>query len=154
MWQWTQFCSDRETLFGISKLVDFHYQKQPVFYYRFSYSGSFSYSQQRFGLMEHPGATMFDDAMYIFRMNRQTNPVPLHDHAHTVQLRFIRMIVNFAWTGHPTPTPEPLMQNIRWPEVTENLDFLDIGEDLVVGMHPNKERFDLWRDFDRRFNKF
>lgn len=45
LWQWTQFCSDREVLFGISKLVDFHYKQQPTFYYRFSYSGSFSYTQ-------------------------------------------------------------------------------------------------------------
>lgn len=48
MWQWSQFCSDRELLFGVSKLVDFHYKKQPTFYYRFSYSGSFSYSQVNF----------------------------------------------------------------------------------------------------------
>jgi carboxylesterase type B len=45
LWQWTQFCTDREHAFGISKLVDFHYQKQPVYYYRFSYSGAFSYTQ-------------------------------------------------------------------------------------------------------------
>ena len=48
LWQWTIFCSDREILFGISKLVDFHYQKQPTFYYRFNYSGSFSYTQVKF----------------------------------------------------------------------------------------------------------
>jgi carboxylesterase type B len=45
MWQWTEFCTDREMIFGISKLVDFHYPKQPTYYYRFSYSGSFSYTQ-------------------------------------------------------------------------------------------------------------
>lgn len=47
LWQWTQFCSDREVIFGISKLVDFHYKKQPTYYYRFSYSGAFSYTQVR-----------------------------------------------------------------------------------------------------------
>lgn len=104
--------------------------------------------------MEHPGATVFDDQMYLHRMNRFNNPVPAHDHAHTVRRRFLRMIINFARTGNPTPTRDPLLQNIRWPEVSDNLDFLDIGENLVVGTHPNKERFDLWRDFDRRFNKF
>lgn len=45
LWEWTQFCSDRELIFGISKLVDFHYKNQPTFYYRFSYSGSFSFTQ-------------------------------------------------------------------------------------------------------------
>jgi hypothetical protein len=42
MWQWTEFCSDREGIIGISKFVDFHYKKQPVYYYRFGYSGAFS----------------------------------------------------------------------------------------------------------------
>lgn len=45
LWQWTEFCSDRENTFGMSKLVDFHHSRQPTFYYRFSYSGSFSYFQ-------------------------------------------------------------------------------------------------------------
>lgn len=48
MWQWTEFCSDREVIFGVSKLVDFHHAKQPTFYYRFSYSGAFSYTQVKY----------------------------------------------------------------------------------------------------------
>lgn len=47
LWQWTQFCSDRELIFRVSKLVDFHRELQPTYYYRFSYSGSFSYTQVR-----------------------------------------------------------------------------------------------------------
>ena len=154
MWQWTQFCSDREIIFGVSKLVDFHYKQQPTYYYRFSYSGNLSYTQIRFGLMDNPGAMMFDDQMYLHRLNRFTTPVPASDHATTVRLRFLRLIINFAFHGNPTPRPERLLQNVVWPQVTDDLDFLDIGQDLVVGTHPFKERMDLWRDFDRRFNKF
>lgn len=45
--QWVDFCTDRESTIGISKFVDFHYKHQPVYYYRFSYSGSFSLAQVR-----------------------------------------------------------------------------------------------------------
>lgn len=152
--EWVDFCSDREIIFGMSKLVDFHYKRQPTYYYRFSYSGAFSYTQQRFGLMQYPGAIMFDDQMYVHRMNRFNNPVPLTDHAYTVRRRMIRMIVNFGKYGNPTPSRDRLLQNVRWPQVTDNLDFLDINHDLTVGTHPFKQRMDLWRDFDRRFNKF
>ena len=48
MMQWMEFCSDRENAFGMSKFVDFHYKQQPVYYYRFSYSGAFSFSQVSF----------------------------------------------------------------------------------------------------------
>ncbi|CRK97482.1 CLUMA_CG010871, isoform A [Clunio marinus] len=154
LWQWTQFCSDRELIFGVSKLIDFHYKRQPVYYYRFSYSGSLSFSQILFGLAQYPGATMFDDQMYLHRMNRFDLPVPRTDHAFIVRRRFIRMIRNFAFHGNPTPSREILLQNIRWPQVSDNLDFVDIGHDLVVGVHPFKDRMDMWRDFDRRFNKF
>jgi hypothetical protein len=45
MWQWVQFCNDRENIFGISKLVNFHYKVQPTYYYTFSYVGAFSLTQ-------------------------------------------------------------------------------------------------------------
>jgi hypothetical protein len=88
-------------------------------------------------------------------MNRFRNPVPRTDHAYTVQNRYLRLMLNFGRFGNPTPnTRDRLLQNIQWPQVTDDLEFLDIGENLVVGTHPFKERMDLWRDFDRRFNKF
>lgn len=92
--------------------------------------------------------------MYLHRLNRFRTPVPLSDHAYTVRRRMLRMMVNFGRYGNPTPTRDRLLQNIQWPQVTDNLDFLDIDHDLTVGTHPFKERMDLWRDFDRRFNKF
>lgn len=97
---------------------------------------------------------MFDDQMYLHRMNRFRNPVPVSDHAFVVRRRLFTIILNFARTGNPTPIPQGILQNIQWPRVSDNLEFLDIGEDLTVGTHPFKERLDLWRDFDRRFNKF
>jgi Carboxylesterase family len=97
---------------------------------------------------------MFEDQMYLFRFNRQNNPIPLSDHAYTVRRRLLRMFVNFGRFGNPTPVRDALLQNIQWPQVTDDLEFLDIDHDLTVGNNPFKERMDLWRDFDRRFNKF
>lgn len=104
--------------------------------------------------MQHPGAMSLDEQLYLHRMNRFRNPVPVSDHAFVVRRRLMTMIFNFARTGNPTPTSQVILQNIRWPQVTDELEFLDIGHNLTVGTHPFKERMDMWRDFDRRFNKF
>lgn len=101
------------------------------------------------------GTAFSDDQFYLHRLNRFRNPVPRTDPAYTVQARFLRLMLNFGRYGNPTPNPrDQLLQNIQWPQVTDDLEFLDIGENLVVGSHPFKDRMDLWRDFDRRFNKF
>ena len=105
--------------------------------------------------MHVSGTAKYDDYMYLHRMNRLRNPVPLTNHAYTVQDRYLRLMINFGRFGNPTPFPnDPLLQNIRWPQVTDEMEFLDIGRRLEIGNHPFKERMDLWRDFDRRFNKF
>jgi hypothetical protein len=92
--------------------------------------------------------------MYLNRFNRFRTPVPRNDHAYIVQARLLRLMINFGRTGNPTPRRERLLQDVIWPQVTDDLEFLDIDHDLTVGNHPFKERMDLWRDFDLRFNKF
>lgn len=45
MMEWMEYCSDRENIFPMSKFVDFHRNHQPIYYYRFSFSGAFSFHQ-------------------------------------------------------------------------------------------------------------
>lgn len=54
---------------------------------------------------------------------------------------------NFAKYGNPTPNEE---LNVVWESTnSNNLKFLDIGTDLVMSDHPEKDRMDLWNEIYR-----
>ena len=69
----------------------------------------------------------------------------------TVRRRVVRMWVNFANTGNPTPTIDSLV-TARWNPYTEaNQDFMDIGENLVPDRSPYNGRLNSWNSFQNRF---
>jgi carboxylesterase type B len=150
--QWSDYVSDRLYVFGISKLARLHRPLQPVFYYRFSFSGALSFGQRGFGLSDYPGAMHGDDTFYLYRMNRAVTPVRPGDEAFTVQSRFVRLWTNFIRYGHPTPsTLDPLIQT-AWPQMTTNEEFFDINGTLTSDVRPFRSRLDIWHAFDQRFN--
>lgn len=149
---WSQYVSDREFIFGISKQAELHQRRQSVFYYRFSYSGALSFAQRALGLNDIPGALHGDDMFYIFRMNVAVTPVWPGDEAFAVQRRQVRMFTNFYRFGHPTPTMMDPLINVTWRQMTINNDFMDIDRTLSVQNDPFPERLNVWRNFDDRFN--
>ena len=152
--QWANYASDREYIYGISKMARLHRVRQPVYYYRFSYSGALSFAQRGFFMTDVPGAMHGDDTFYTYRMNIAITPVSPGDEAFTVQRRFVRMIANFIRFGNPTPTLlDPLIQT-TWPQLTFNEEFLDVGANLTSGVHPFRNRMDVWHSFDQRFLPF
>lgn len=149
--QWSNYVSDREYIFGISKLARFHSRRQPVFYYRFSYSGSMNFGQRSFGLSQYPGVMHGDDVFYTYRLNVITTPVLPSNEAFNVQRRVVRMWTNFFKYGNPTPSRmDPLLQ-ATWPLLTTNEEFMDINSTLSIGVHPFRNRMDIWHAFDQRF---
>ena len=151
-WQWAQYVSDREFIFGISKQARLHRIRQSIYYFRFSYVGSLSFAQRAFGLSELPGAMHGDDAFYLFRLNLGVTPVVPGDKAFTIQRRYVRLWTNFFKFSNPTPSVlDPLIET-TWPQMTANDDFMDIGSVLSTGVHPNRVRMDAWHAFDIRFN--
>lgn len=150
-WQWANYVSDREFIFGISKQARLHRQRQNVFYFRFSYSGSLNFAQRILGLSHHPVAMHGDDAFYLFRLNLVT-PVLPSDEAYTVQRRYVRLWTNFIKYGNPTPTLIDPIINVNWSQLNPNENFLDIDSTLYMDVHPFSNRMDVWHDFDQRFN--
>lgn len=151
-WQWANYVSDREFIFGISKQARLHRERQSVYYFRFSYSGSLSFAQRLYGLSEFPSAMHGDDGFYLFRLNLAIVPVLPSDQAFTVQRRFVRLWTNFFKYGHPTPSLIDPLINANWTQLTPNENFLDIGSALTMDTHPNAGRMNVWHVFDQRFN--
>lgn len=86
----------------------------------------------------------------------QINPFPLpilpNTAALLVRRRFVRMWVNFALTGNPTPVVDDLITT-RWDRYTvANQEFMDIGTHLVASRRPYNGRMEPWHEFQNRFN--
>ena len=60
--------------------------------------------------------------------------------------RFVRLWTNFAKFGNPTPDNRDRLLKTLWkPVTTANVDFLDIGKELVVLDNPDSERMKFWK---------
>jgi carboxylesterase type B len=87
------------------------------------------------------GASHGDDLGYLFKIgNRVLKPGSIEEIS---VLRFVKMWTNFAKTGTPIPAKDSFL-NSEWPPVTEVLNFLDIGTDLVAGVDPDIDRMKFW----------
>lgn len=151
--QFSHYTSDREFVFGISKQAELHSQVQDVFYFRFSFSGAFSFNQRSLNLMQYPFAIHGDESPYLYHVDNPTFDVSLFDQAQNVRRRFIRLWTNFFSDGHPTPLRvDPILRSI-WPRTTSAGDFMDIGAVLQPGFNPFEERMSIWREFDKRFGQ-
>ena len=150
--QWADYASDREFIVGISKMARLHRARQNVYYYRFSYKGSLSFAERVSGLTEYPGAMHGDDLFYLNRLNVAVTPVLPGDEAFRVQRQVVRMWTNFIRFGSPTPSIIDVLLRVRWPLMTVNEDFLDIGSNLQPGNRPFQIRMAVWDSFEQRFN--
>ena len=148
--EWSRVNSDIHFLWGIHQTVQYTYRQifSPVYYYRFSFDGSFNFLKRVMLLTSFPGAMHADDLGYLF--NLPGLPTFPSNQANVVRRRFIRMWTDFAKRGTPTPTTDSLI-TMTWPRVTQNMEFMDIGENLVAGAYPNRERMDL---FDRLYRTY
>ncbi|XP_065157238.1 juvenile hormone esterase-like [Atheta coriaria] len=59
-----------------------------------------------------------------------------------------RIISNFVKYGNPTPVPEPLLDNISWPKISDsdNMSYLYFGNELLVKQNPKNQHFQFWMD--------
>lgn len=60
--------------------------------------------------------------------------------------RMVKLWANFARTGDPNP-----IDGVTWKPVTKDeVNFLDIGPELVCSKNPEPERLELWNSIDRK----
>lgn len=142
-YEWSQFNSDVHFNWGVDQCVRYHARKtSPVYYYVFSYDGTFNMVKRLMLLASFPGAMHGDDMGYLF-----PNSIPAlpSNHAHVVRRRLVRLWTNFCKTGNPTPTTDALITAV-WPRVANNMEYLDIGTELVPGTNPKGDRMALWNN--------
>ncbi|CRK86670.1 CLUMA_CG000506, isoform A [Clunio marinus] len=147
-----EYVSDREFIFGVSKMARLHLTRQPIYYFRFSFSGALNLAKRGLGLMDIPGAMHGDDIFYLMRLNRAATPVLPSDEAYTIQRRYVRMWTNFMKYSTPTPTTIDPLIRVIWPPMTSNTEFMEIGQDLTVDSEPFNVRMRTWELFDQLFN--
>lgn len=149
LYEWSQFNGDVHFNWGIDQSVRLHArQSNPVYYYVFSYDGSFNNVKRQWMLTAFPGAMHADDLGYLFNAN-DPDVLP-NDHAFIVRRRFVRLWTDFAKTGNPTPTIDPLITT-NWPRVQNDMEYLNIGTELVAGTQLYRERMALWNDLMDRY---
>lgn len=59
--------------------------------------------------------------------------------------RITKLWANFAKYGNPTPEKDKLL-NVEWKPVSgeKELNYLDIGEELIMKVNPESERMAFW----------
>ncbi|KAK5647706.1 hypothetical protein RI129_002598 [Pyrocoelia pectoralis] len=90
------------------------------------------------------GACHADELGYLFTNNTTTPLAPFSIELKTVR-RVIKLWANFARTGNPNPSELNSLINVLWkPVAKDQFHFLDIGENLTVGVNPDEDRVEFW----------
>jgi carboxylesterase type B len=93
-----------------------------------------------------PGVSHCDDVGYLFKhfLSPKIEPGSIEEKSVT---RFVKLWTNFAKYGNPTPDKNDLVLDVVWKPVTgKELDYLDIGKDLVARTNPYFERLNFWKE--------
>lgn len=119
-----------------------------VYFYEFSYHGPMGGNGITF-----PGADEVshgEETRYIWRTRSggydNSDPSSFGEADYTTFLRTQKLFTDFAKYLNPTPEKTDLLQNVTWPKMDpENLQYLNIGQDLVVENRPKNERYAGWK---------
>ncbi|KAK9886892.1 hypothetical protein WA026_019149 [Henosepilachna vigintioctopunctata] len=136
----TQLCSDSTIIRGVIKQAK-HFSKAPnqsVYLYRISVPMNHGepFSSSHLNGVPHGGELPF-----LFKMNIE--PKLLFSDATILRNKFIKLWTNFAKYGNPIQSEEFI--NVKWKTVEkERMNFLDIADNMTVGIDPEKERMAFW----------
>lgn len=89
------------------------------------------------------GAGHTEDLSYIFDIGLEGT-----EQDYLVRKRFVRMVANFAATGNPTPSIDPLLNNIQWTpndKYSHYIYQINIDEKLSMIRNPHQEISHFWR---------
>ncbi|KAK9746443.1 Carboxylesterase family [Popillia japonica] len=110
----------------------------PIYFFIFSVDGEFNF------LRPHrlPGATHNEDLFYLFKVGCKVNKIVENSLEDITIQRMVKLWTNFAKFGNPNSDD---FKDINWkPIEPTKLHYLDIGENLTVGVNPKYERFIFW----------
>ncbi|KAF2898713.1 hypothetical protein ILUMI_07458 [Ignelater luminosus] len=116
----------------------------PVYLYRMSLSTNLNI-YKKIGKIFHPGVCHGDDLGYLFKT--VLTPKHLSPVEKEGIKRFTKLWTNFAKSGDPNPIEKNDLINITWnPAWKDELNYLDIGENLTVGVNPDARRMKFWNE--------
>uniref|UniRef100_A0A182FR15 Carboxylic ester hydrolase n=1 Tax=Anopheles albimanus TaxID=7167 RepID=A0A182FR15_ANOAL len=115
----SRYMTDHLFAYGVLEAARRHSLRTPVYVYQFAYDGDLNLVKQSLGpAIGIPGAVHGDELCYLFEpKSLLVGEIPPTSHAITVRNRMLRLWTNFAKYGNPTPTVDPLLQNINWSPI-------------------------------------
>ncbi|KAK9874754.1 hypothetical protein WA026_005564 [Henosepilachna vigintioctopunctata] len=135
------FLNDNEFVRPANEFVRVLSKHTDTYFYRFSYVGQLPNVEkvQR----ELPGAVHTEELKYLFHSPSE-NPASASDLV--TRQRMVKLWTNFAKYHNPTPTFDPLFQNIKWKPVNgDEINFLNIDTDLQMLTNPSERNMTFWK---------
>nr|QYA71948.1 carboxylesterase [Anoplophora glabripennis]QYA72000.1 carboxylesterase [Anoplophora glabripennis] len=139
-----QYVTDDQFARPINEAVRLMSNYAKVYYYRFSYIG-------RLGLAvgdsarTSQGVGHGEELHYLWRGSSNLQNPPKADLL--IRQRLIKLWTNFAKTLNPTPTEDPVLQNVTWtPATPQTQYYLDIGQNLTIETNLSMYSIDWWRE--------
>uniref|UniRef100_A0A1Y1NAI3 Carboxylic ester hydrolase n=1 Tax=Photinus pyralis TaxID=7054 RepID=A0A1Y1NAI3_PHOPY len=119
--------------------------KKPVYLYRMTVDSNLNMFKKIMGVTT-AGACHADDVGYIFK-TAFTPPIIPNSIEDKSLRRFTTLWTNFAKTGNPNPINKDTLLNVQWmPARPEEFHFIDIGDNLTVGLNPEGDRMAFWKE--------
>ncbi|KAJ4447025.1 hypothetical protein ANN_09013 [Periplaneta americana] len=132
---------------GISCAASLHaiYSPAPVYAYELSYETRHSFTKEELQSELLPGVPHGEDLIYLFP-NEEEKILEPNSTDMLTSKRILKYWTNFATTGSPTPTKDPLLQNITWQPVTKSASpYLDINVNLTIKHDLNNGSLKFWK---------
>ncbi|KAJ6637789.1 Juvenile hormone esterase [Pseudolycoriella hygida] len=146
-YQYTQYNTDLMFAFGIDQTANIHasIQDEPVYYYKFSFTGALNLVKQLLLLQNYPGAVHADDIPYLFQITSIPAPLLPNNPAIIMRRLMVRLWTNFAKTGNPTPPNDPIA-TVPWQPVDGDQQYYEIGTVVFSGRNPHGDRMQFWNE--------
>ncbi|XP_018324114.1 uncharacterized protein LOC108736254 [Agrilus planipennis] len=138
--------SDTFFIRGIQSAAKHHVKSSghPVYLYRFSIDAGLNFLKNRLMKLKESGTCHADDLGYIFHSEWTPYIVP-DSHEDIIQRSVLRLWANFSKHSNPNVGPKDNLIKIEWKPIDQDtLHFLDIGENLTVGVDPDQSRMEFW----------
>ncbi|XP_045467758.1 juvenile hormone esterase-like [Harmonia axyridis] len=141
-----KFITDHEFIRPAIEFVRLISKYVPTYFYRFDYVGQITPDGSE---REVKGACHGDELIYLFYHSDEISP---SESDLVTRERLVRMWTNFAKYHNPTPTVDPVLQNLTWqPAQPTSINYLNIDKDLKNLKDPNWNYTEFWSSIYKNY---
>ncbi|GLV41183.1 uncharacterized protein CBL_04707 [Carabus blaptoides fortunei] len=135
------YTSDEYFVRGIRKSIELMRQYSTVYAYKFMYLATNHTSPLATGHGAELRYLFYIDGLETSTKDKLTRK------------RMVRMWSNFVKYGNPTPVSDPLLTNIRWPNISSphKTPFLVIDDDLSIVNNVDQDNYNFWETLFAKF---